>query len=461
MRTVVFYKFKHSTPRKQNSQKDKNKKMSLTEWIQSLRHDFKDNFLKFLVTMMLLAVVVPLGIALVTMPVLAILAILMPLLVTMTFALGPLFLLIGIVASFHYSSEIERLKNILHSYGCALAYGGLCILHPLFTQIIKITSKKGSTPSPELRALGAIIKLTRQRGKTYTLEMFRKTCQGYAILFWYKKAIHRDVWNVRAVDPVREIPCHYLRTALCPDASPSTIFYLHGGGFIAGSASVYRGMIAPLATQLNCNVFAVEYRKMPEYPLPAAVNDAVAAYKYLIVTTGLSPERIIFAGDSAGGSLCLLTLIALKEEGMPLPAGALLMSPYVDLTVSSDSWIRNRGKDFILEPRIIDAARSMFTESPTFTVEDAAKFSPALFPSSRLADLPPLFISAGTYEPLIDEVNSFVENLKEAGVPHEYVVKESCPHVFQMFYNFCPEARETMDKGILFMDNCLSRKARS
>eukprot|EP01060_Flectonema_neradi_P004110 TRINITY_DN1269_c9_g1_i1.p1 TRINITY_DN1269_c9_g1~~TRINITY_DN1269_c9_g1_i1.p1 ORF type:complete len:455 (+),score=62.81 TRINITY_DN1269_c9_g1_i1:58-1365(+) len=435
--------------------------MSLSQWMEGLRKDFKEDFLKYLATIALLAVVVPLGLALVTMPVLAIIAVLMPLLFTMIVALGPLFLLVGIVGSFHYSSEIERFKNVLHSYSCALAYGGLCVLHPLFTQFLKLTSKKGTTPSPELRALGAIIKLTRQRGKKYTLEMFRKTCQGYAILFWYKKAVHRDVWNVRATEPVREIPCHYLRTALCPEASPSTIFYLHGGGFIAGSASVYRGMIAPLATQLNCNVFAVEYRKMPEYPLPAAVNDAVAAYKYLTVTRGLSPERILFAGDSAGGSLCLLTLIALKDEGLPLPAGALLMSPYVDLTVSSDSWLRNRGKDFILEPRIIDAARSMFTESPTFTVEDAKKFSPALFPSSRLADLPPLFISAGTYEPLIDEINTFVAKLKQASVPHEYIVKESCPHVFQMFYSFCPEARETMDKGILFMDNCLSRKARS
>ncbi|KAJ9458657.1 Esterase [Diplonema papillatum] len=421
----------------------------------ALRSDFVHNFPKFLATVVLLAVVVPLGFTLVTIPVVMLVTAMVPFLILMLWVCSPIVLLAAVVLTYNYSDEIGRARNYLYSVHYAVAYYLLSGFHPLLALAISVLSPRKS-PSPQLRALGAIVQATRQRGPKYTLDMFRKACDGYSILFWYKKPAHRDVWSVTAENPSRQVRCHYMRTALEPEGSPPLIFYLHGGGFVAGSAGVYRGMISPVATKLNSNVFAVEYRKMPEHPLPAAVNDAVAAYRYLTVDKGVNPRKIVFAGDSAGGCLCLLTLLEIqKQPDLQQPAGAMLMSPYVDITISTDSWVRNRGKDFILEPRIIDAAREMFTQSPNFTLEEAKQFSPALFPVAAFEGLPPLFVSASTTEPLIDEINIFLDKLRSARVPVTAVFRDNCPHVFQMFYRWCPEAKEVMDQGIEFLKECL------
>eukprot|EP01059_Diplonema_ambulator_P004628 TRINITY_DN14342_c0_g1_i1.p1 TRINITY_DN14342_c0_g1~~TRINITY_DN14342_c0_g1_i1.p1 ORF type:complete len:450 (+),score=139.03 TRINITY_DN14342_c0_g1_i1:1715-3064(+) len=431
---------------------------SFWEFVKFVRKDFETNFLRYAATVVLLAVAVPMGLVFVTLPLLLVLSGILPLLAFATILATPILIPLALLILIRGNEKIERIRNLAWNTNCAIVYHLLLVGHVVVTGVYKIISPH-ERPSAQLRALGFFVKLTRQRGSVYTIDMFRKTCEGYAILFWYKKPVYRDVRIVKGEDPRRDIVCHFMRTSLEPAGNPPLLFYLHGGGFVAGTAGAYRGMISPVGQRLNCNVFAVEYRKMPEHVLPAAVEDAVTAYRYLTVEQKVDPKRIVFAGDSAGASLCLLTLLAIRKQAdLVQPSGAMLMSPYVDLTVSTDSWTRNRGKDFILEPRIIDAAKTMFTQSPHFTIEDAKKFSPALFDCEEFEGLPPLFVSYSTAEPLVDEVLECVKRIKQAAVPIQTVSKDHCPHVYQMFYRYCPEGKFAMDRGVEFLQACLNQE---
>ena len=340
--------------------------------------------------------------------------------------------------------------NTAHGLKHAIGAFIVQLLHRTLVFALDVLSAQ-SEVSNELAALEILIKLTRDP-RPMTIQRFRTTCEGYHFLFWYNKAVHRDTKYLPASKPDRDVMCWFMRTSIEPAASPSIMLYLHGGGFIAGTAGAYRGMISPIAKRINCNVFAVEYRKMPEHPLPAAVDDALVAYKYLLHEKNFDPKKVILAGDSAGGSLCLLLLLRIKQEGLEQPCGAMLMSPYVDLTVSTASWVRNRGKDFILSEQVIDAARDMFTQQKDFSLEQAKQFSPAIFPVSAFEGLPPIFLSYSTAEPLVDEIKMFIEKAQKAGVELDIVEKHGCPHVFQMyvfivfvfnFYAFLRNVRRT------------------
>ena len=298
--------------------------------------------------------------------------------------------------------------------------------------------------SAELRALRDMIAAQTTRQKM-TLQRFRAMCDGYHIMFFYRKALHRDVVEVCGQSPPRLLSCHYMRTCAEPFGAQRMLLFLHGGGFIAGSAGAYRGMLEPVARAMRCNVFAVDYRKMPEHPLPAAVDDALLAYSFLRRDKGVRAEDIVVAGDSAGGSLCLLLLHAIKKHDeeangageLGQPAGAMLMSPYVDLSASTESWTRNRGKCFILHAAVVDAAKDMLkTQAAHNLALDAAwarRFSPVLLPKEELAGLAPLFVSYSTAEPLCDEIETFVKTAREAEVELEVVVKDGCPHTYQMY----------------------------
>eukprot|EP01061_Rhynchopus_euleeides_P025747 TRINITY_DN4180_c0_g1_i1.p1 TRINITY_DN4180_c0_g1~~TRINITY_DN4180_c0_g1_i1.p1 ORF type:complete len:434 (+),score=173.97 TRINITY_DN4180_c0_g1_i1:44-1303(+) len=352
-------------------------------------------------------------------------------------------------------SFAKRVWNTLQNAKFAFGHAVVQTLHSTLTYVLHtLHGDEAHEISPDLRALEIIVRMTRDP-RPLTVERFRTVCDGYHFLFWYNKAVHRDTKHLPAEEPKREVTCHFMRTAIEPDARPSIMLYLHGGGFIAGTAGAYRGMISPVAKRINCNVFAVEYRKMPEHPLPAAVDDALVAYRYLIQEKKFDPSSIILAGDSAGGSLCLLLLLRLKEVNLPQPSGAMLMSPYVDLTVSSASWVRNRGRDFILNEQVIDAAREMFTMQKNFTIDDARRFSPATYPHTSFEGLPPMFLSYSTAEPLIDEILVFISKAKQAGVNLTTIQRDGCPHVYQMFYAYCPEAKAAMDAGVKFMQTCL------
>ncbi len=189
-----------------------------------------------------------------------------------------------------------------------------------------------------------------------------------------------------------------------PASPDGTVLYLHGGAYCLGSIKTHRMLAAALADGANMQVLMIEYRLAPEFPFPAALDDAVAAYLWLM-ENGSSPTRILIAGDSAGGGLALATLLKLRDEGQPLPAGGILLSPWTDLTMSGDSAATKASLDFILNADHLSRMAQLYAG-------EASLQNPLISPLfSDLTGLPPLLIQVGTDEILLDDSLRGLPNL--------------------------------------------------
>lgn len=204
------------------------------------------------------------------------------------------------------------------------------------------------------------------------------------------------------------------------------ILYIHGGAFCCCNTETHRGILYRLVSSTNACIFAFDYRRPPEFPFPAPVQDCLGAYKWLL-ENGIHHSKILFAGDSAGGGLCVTTLLAIAEENLDMPAGAILLSPWVDLsdTSTSDSWIRNAEYDY-LPPDLTDLFAKTYKGDAEW--EDV---SPTY--STKLHLLPPLLVECGAYEVLMDQILKFCAKCLSADVNLEVNVREDMIHVFQLF----------------------------
>lgn len=220
------------------------------------------------------------------------------------------------------------------------------------------------------------------------------------------------------------------------------LLYIHGGGYVACSPETHLPITATLARLLKQRVFAVAYRLAPEHPFPAAVDDAAAAYRWLI-SQGVPPHSITVAGDSAGGGLALALLLRLRRNGVPLPARAVLIAPWVDLT----------GKG----PYRNAKSCAMFTgqEAATFAAlylngvaPETEECSPIL---ADLRGLPPLLIQASSTEMLLDEAERLHEKACAAGVDARLSVYPGLPHVWHMFAGTVPEAGMALREAAEFL----------
>lgn len=188
-----------------------------------------------------------------------------------------------------------------------------------------------------------------------------------------------------------------------------TVLYLHGGGYYFCSPRTHRSIVFGLATRANAPVFSLDYRLAPEHRFPAALDDATAAYRYLIAE-GTAPESIVIAGDSAGGGLALATLVALRDAGDPLPAGAVLFSPWTDLAATGASIVDNDGADPMFSgPAITKAAKVYLGDMPATHPYASPVYA-------DLRGLPPLFMMAGSTEVLLDDSRRVAAN--EIGRAH-------------------------------------------
>eukprot|EP00668_Euglena_longa_P006674 GGOE01007984.1.p1 GENE.GGOE01007984.1~~GGOE01007984.1.p1 ORF type:complete len:452 (+),score=95.39 GGOE01007984.1:106-1356(+) len=351
--------------------------------------------------------------------------------------------LLGVVAlillnllRLRYEWQVEEAAVATAHYVLRFCIWMLTALYRTFTP--------NAAPSPEMRALETCVRAVRP--KTYSLAAFRKAVESYRVLHYYPNTDPQELVLANRV------PCMVLRTASAPN--PGVLFYLHGGAFVAGSPEAYRGLVAPIGRRLNCDVYAPEYRLAPEYVLPAAVIDAVETYTWLICEQQVDPRTIVFMGDNAGGTLCLLTMLELAKQHLPLPATAVLFSPYMDLTTSTDSWRRNKGKDFILDTSVIESRLA-----PSVICQGRAEdYSPYFFKARRLQGLPPLYITCGSCEPLLDEITSFVTACKSVGVSTSLEVANLMPHGFTSLYNYCPEAAESLDNAVVFVMRQLPKR---
>jgi monoterpene epsilon-lactone hydrolase len=218
------------------------------------------------------------------------------------------------------------------------------------------------------------------------------------------------------------------------------VLYFHGGVYALGDAFSAATLAAQVGRRTGAKAISVDYRLAPEHPYPAATDDALAAYEALL-QNGTRPSDIIFAGESAGGGLAIATLVNARDHGLPLPAAAFVMSPYVDLTLAGTTMETKQAVDPLLsreslEPRVTDYTAG----------QDAASglISPVF---ADLSGLPPLVIQAGTHEVLLDDAVRLAGRAAAADVEVTLDVTPGVPHVFQAYYPLLDEAAAALDRA--------------
>ncbi len=212
------------------------------------------------------------------------------------------------------------------------------------------------------------------------------------------------------------------------------IFYTHGGGYVSGSCADHRMHVAKFVKDTGVTALLYEYRLAPEHPFPAAVEDTLTAYRWLLAT-GVQPGNIQIVGESAGGGLCLAALLALRDEGLPLPAAGVALSPWTDLNCTGASYRSNARADISFE--------GSWTVWGKYYAGEANRENPWMSPLyGDLRGLPPILIVVGTAEILLDDAVSFANKAKDAGVPVTISVWDGMVHCFPLFSPLFPEAAQ-------------------
>jgi acetyl esterase/lipase len=222
------------------------------------------------------------------------------------------------------------------------------------------------------------------------------------------------------------------------------VLYLHGGGYVMGSPNTHQELMGRISRSLAATVYGLDYRLAPEHPWPAAVDDAVAAWEWLL-DAGMDPRKSVVAGDSAGGGLAAALLLALRGSNVAMPAGAVLFSPWTDLTASGDS-VKTRAE---ADPMISgDNLAPMAAHYYGTNAPDHPSISP-LF--GDLAGLCPLLVQVGDAEVLLDDSTRFHEKARAAGVDSTLHVFDEAFHVFQAV-PVLPEAEEALNEMREFLE---------
>jgi acetyl esterase/lipase len=231
-----------------------------------------------------------------------------------------------------------------------------------------------------------------------------------------------------------------------PDVSSAhALLYLHGGGYVVGSLNTHRDIAARLGKVARARVLLVDYRLAPEHPHPAAVDDAVAAYRWLLAQ-GIAADHLAIAGDSAGGGLTVATLVALRDLGVPLPACGVCFSPWVDMEALGDSMRTNLDDPMLNRGLILHFARFYLGGG---TIDPRTPLAAPLH--AELCGLPPLLIQASRAEALLDDATRIAEKARRAGVECELDLTDEVPHVWQIFASILPEARQALDRAGSFL----------
>ncbi|MCK9304640.1 MAG: alpha/beta hydrolase [Bacteroidales bacterium] len=221
------------------------------------------------------------------------------------------------------------------------------------------------------------------------------------------------------------------------------ILYVHGGGYVSGSCSDHRGLISKFARNTGVQNLIFEYRLAPEHPFPAALDDSVKIYKWLL-SSGFKPENILIAGESAGGGLCLATLLALKERNIPMPIAGVAISPWTDLICSSESY-KTKNK---LSP----APLNSWTVFSNYYVGDNKADNPLISPLyGDLNGLPSIFINAGEDDELFEDGEKFYLKSKEAGVDIQFRAGKGMLHCYPLLAPMFREATEAMAEIVDFV----------
>lgn len=216
-----------------------------------------------------------------------------------------------------------------------------------------------------------------------------------------------------------------------------TVLYFHGGGYQIGSTVSHREIMIRLSRAARCDVVGFDYRLAPEYRFPAAVEDGVAAWRWLL-DRRLDAQSVAFAGDSAGGGLAVATMLAARSRGLPLPACAVLMSPWLDMEASGDTY-RTRAE---VDP--LSRRETILAMARAYIGRAGDPRDPLASPiHADLAGLPPFLIHVGDHETVLDDSRVFADRLRAADVPVDLVVWARMIHHFQLFPEL-PEAHRSI-----------------
>jgi acetyl esterase/lipase len=227
-------------------------------------------------------------------------------------------------------------------------------------------------------------------------------------------------------------------------AASRVVLYLHGGGYSLGSARSHRSLAKRIAFAAGAAAVLPDYRLAPEHVFPAAVEDAVAAYRWLLAT-GARPERIAVAGDSAGAGLALALLVSLRDAGTPLPACAVLLSPFADLECRGETYATLATSDPIVSREMGLAMGGVYagTRDPSDPLASPVH--------AALAGLPPLLVQVGSREVVLDDARTIESNARAAGVPVKLDVWPGMIHVWHLFASALAEGRRAIDELAAFI----------
>ncbi|KAF1017103.1 MAG: Monoterpene epsilon-lactone hydrolase [Stenotrophomonas maltophilia] len=236
-----------------------------------------------------------------------------------------------------------------------------------------------------------------------------------------------------------------------PDAlqSERVLLYFHGGGYVGGSPTGYRGLAGHFAQQLGAAVYLPDYRLAPEHPFPAAIDDGLASYRWLLAQ-GHAPEDITFAGDSAGGAMVVSVMVRARNAGLPLPAGGAALSPWANLAHTGASIDTRDG----LDPQ---ASRQGLTLLAKAFLNDALPTDPDASPVfADVRGLPPILVQIGENEVMLSDAMRLATHLGENRVRVSLEVWPGMFHVWHLFAAILPEGMQAVRNAALFLEQAMA-----
>jgi len=240
-------------------------------------------------------------------------------------------------------------------------------------------------------------------------------------------------------DPVNaaSVPAEWITTPGV--VAERVIYYLHGGGYVLGSINTHREMVSRLSRAASARVLIIDYRLAPENPFPAAVDDSIAAYRWLL-SIGVDPARLVIAGESAGGGLTVATLVALRDAGEPLPRAAICLSPWVDMECLGESMATKAEIDPLgTRDGVLALAKAYLGDTDPRTPLASPLYA-------DLTGLPPLLIQVGTAEVLFDDAKRLADRAQTAGVDVILEPWDDMIHMWHFFAAMLPEGQQAIDR---------------
>ena len=258
----------------------------------------------------------------------------------------------------------------------------------------------------------------------------------------------RPIFEELAVAPAPDVQCERVSAGgvdaewVCAPgaANDRFVLYLHGGGYVIGSVKTHRDLMARLSRAAKARVLGLNYRLAPEHPFPAAVDDAVAGYKWLLAQ-GAKPGRIAIAGDSAGGGLAAATLVAIRDAKLPTPAAGVLLSPWVDLEGIGESMTTRAKVDPVVQKEGLAGMAQAYLQGQNPRTPLAAPLY------ADLKGLPPLLIQVGDAETLLDDSKRLNVRAQAAGVNTKLEVWPEMIHVWHLFHPELKAGRRAIEEG--------------